>query len=313
MTVLLWGLPSDSTTASVLDAVSRLPVPHLFLDQRDVLGTTVTTGTGGVLRTGATSVALDEISAAYLRPYDGTRVAAVRGAAPGSSRWTHTRQVEETLAAWSDVTPALVISRPAKAAGNGSKPAQLRDIAASGFAVPRTLVTNDPAAAERFRAAEGPLIYKSASAVRSRVRRLDTAADLTVRVAGLTACPAQFQHRVPGTDVRVHVAGAEVFATRILSEADDYRYATRQGLPPAELEPMRLPVEIAERCRGLAHRLGLPVAGVDLRVTPSGAWYCFEVNPSPAFSYYEAGTGQPIAAAVAGLLAAAETCARATR
>jgi hypothetical protein len=48
-------------------------------------------------------------------------------------------------------------------------------------------------------------------------------------------------------------------------------------------------------------------------VTPEGEWFCFEVNPSPAFLYYQQATGQPIATAVAGLLAAAVTCARVAR
>jgi glutathione synthase/RimK-type ligase-like ATP-grasp enzyme len=47
----------------------------------------------------------------------------------------------------------------------------------------------------------------------------------------------------------------------------------------------------------------LTVAGVDLRWAPGGAWYCFEVNPSPAFSYFAQATGQPIARAIARLLA----------
>ena len=43
---------------------------------------------------------------------------------------------------------------------------------------------------------------------------------------------------------------------------------------------------------------------MDLRSTPDGAWYCFEVNPSPGFTYYQEETGQPIADAIARLLAA---------
>ena len=35
-------------------------------------------------------------------------------------------------------------------------------------------------------------------------------------------------------------------------------------------------------------------AGIDLKQTPSGEFYCFEVNPSPGFLYYERHTGQPI-------------------
>jgi hypothetical protein len=42
-----------------------------------------------------------------------------------------------------------------------------------------------------------------------------------------------------------------------------------------------------------------------LKVTPDDEVYCFEVNPSPAFSYYEGNTGQPISRAVARHLAGA--------
>ncbi len=50
--------------------------------------------------------------------------------------------------------------------------------------------------------------------------------------------------------------------------------------------------------------LGLLIAGIDLRLTDDGHWYCFEVNPSPGFTYYEIATGQPLALAVARLLSA---------
>jgi hypothetical protein len=35
-----------------------------------------------------------------------------------------------------------------------------------------------------------------------------------------------------------------------------------------------------------------------------GEVFCFEVNPCPAFSFYESNTGQPIAASLARYLAA---------
>ena len=50
--------------------------------------------------------------------------------------------------------------------------------------------------------------------------------------------------------------------------------------------------------------MNLPVAGIDLRRTPEGEWHCLEVNPSPAFSYYQAHAGLPISEAIARLLAA---------
>jgi glutathione synthase/RimK-type ligase-like ATP-grasp enzyme len=52
----------------------------------------------------------------------------------------------------------------------------------------------------------------------------------------------------------------------------------------------------------MAADMGLLVAGIDLRHTPDDRWVCFEVNPSPAFVFYEEATGQPIANAIARAL-----------
>jgi hypothetical protein len=313
MTVLLWGLPGDATLSAVHDVLTRLAVPLVFVDQRMVLDTHVELTVGktveGVLRMDGTTVDLAEVHAAYLRPHDGTRVAAVRREAAGSPAWQHTQEVADILSLWSELTPASVVNRPAASASNGSKPGQLLTIAATGFDVPPTLVTNDPDAVAAFAAQHRQVIYKSTSGVRSRVRALAT----DVQLNEVRSCPTQFQRRIDGTDVRVHVVGAEIFATRIDSDADDYRYASAQGLPRPRLTAVDLPDEVAERCQVLATRLALVVAGIDLRRTPMGEWYCFEVNPSPAFSYYEHGSGQPIAAAVAGLLAAAATCGQVAR
>jgi glutathione synthase/RimK-type ligase-like ATP-grasp enzyme len=48
--------------------------------------------------------------------------------------------------------------------------------------------------------------------------------------------------------------------------------------------------------------MDLLFTGIDLKLTPDGEYYCFEVNPSPGFVYYERYTGQPISAALADLL-----------
>ena len=87
----------------------------------------------------------------------------------------------------------------------------------------------------------------------------------------------------------------------LVSEADDYRYGERQGAAVSRRQ-VDLPVECLDRCRALAASLDLPVAGIDLRRTPDGEWFCFEVNPSPAFSWFDAPDGR-IAKRVAALLA----------
>jgi glutathione synthase/RimK-type ligase-like ATP-grasp enzyme len=162
------------------------------------------------------------------------------------------------------------------------------------------LITNDPEAVLAFQREHGALIYKSMSGVRSIVAALND--NDIARLDHIRWCPVQFQALVPGTDVRVHVVGDEAFATEIVSDTLDYRYARRTG-GSAELCVMRLTAELEEKCVRLTAGLGLAFAGIDLKITPGGEVFCFEVNPSPAFSFYEANTGQPIAAAVARYLA----------
>ena len=76
------------------------------------------------------------------------------------------------------------------------------------------------------------------------------------------------------------------------------------------MEPVDLPANVAERCRAMAAKMELHLAGIDLRNTPNGGWYCLEVNPSPGFTYFEAVTGQPISTAVAELLVRQDVSAR---
>jgi glutathione synthase/RimK-type ligase-like ATP-grasp enzyme len=187
-------------------------------------------------------------------------------------------------------------------ASNGSKPYQAELIRAAGFDVPDTLVSTDPAAVLEFRERCGSVIYKSISGVRSIVSRL--CVDDRERLDDIANCPTQFQQYVRGVDYRVHVVGDAVFASEIVCGSDDYRYAGRQGLE-AEIRPFAIEPGLAKRCVGLASRLDLPVAGIDLRRTPEGRWYCFEVNPSPGFTFYEEATGQKIADAIAALLMSA--------
>ena len=90
-------------------------------------------------------------------------------------------------------------------------------------------------------------------------------------------------------------------AAAIAFEATDYRYSPDGTVPPA-LAPCDLPDDVGHRLVDVSHGMGLLVSGVDLRRTADDRWCCFEVNPSPGFTYYEGHTGQPIAGAIAALL-----------
>ncbi len=296
------GSGIEAPLAAVGAALDRLGVPNQMIDQRDVLDTEVDLDVAetvrGEVRVRDRCVDLSAVTGCYLRPYDIHHLPVVAAAGPDSPSWRHADAVGECLLCWSEITPALVVNRLQAMASNSSKPYQLDLIRRFGFQIPPTLVTTCSAQVRAFWQRHETVIYKSVSGVRSRVSRLRP--EHLDRLDDVSACPTQFQEYIVGTDYRVHVVGDEAFACEIRTDADDYRYADQESVT---IEARHLPQEIEERCIRLARALRLPVAGIDLRRTPHDAWYCFEVNPSPAFSYYQQETGQPIDRAIASLLA----------
>jgi len=301
--ILLWGLSTERPFEVVCDEVERQGLPYLLLDQREVATTEIDISFDaemrGHLRTRERTVDLRSITSAYVRPCDSRMLPSVARAGEGSALWQHALRLAETLSAWTELTPALIVNRFSSMASNGSKPFQLELIRRQGFSVPETLVTTDPEEARAFFERHGRIIYKSVSSVRSIVARLKP--EEVGRLAGVVHCPTQFQRYIPGRDHRVHVVGEEIFPCEIVCDATDYRYP---GELDVDLRPCKLPAEVEERCFKLAASMNLPVAGIDLRRSPDGEWFCLEVNPSPAFSYYQAHAGLPISDAIARLLAA---------
>jgi glutathione synthase/RimK-type ligase-like ATP-grasp enzyme len=303
--VLLWGLPGDSPMGRVRAALRIRATEYTFLDQRDVLSTALELHVGdsltGRLRVNGRWTDLDDVDAAYLRPYAMDRLPEVARAGPGSAAWNHAYACEQYLWMWAEHADAVVVNRPSSSYSNDSKPYQSAIIRRCGFRVPETLITTDPELAREFISRHRSAVYKSISGVRSIVSRVGP--EQTSRLEDVRWCPTQFQEYVPGTDWRVHVVGDEPFCVEIDSDADDYRYGNGGG-GRFKMRAAELPQQVADSCRRVTNELGLLVSGIDLRRTPDGDWYCFEVNPSPGFSAFDTDSGA-IASAVAGVLARA--------
>jgi glutathione synthase/RimK-type ligase-like ATP-grasp enzyme len=303
--IVLWGLASDRPLATVRTALARAGRNAFLLDQRAVLETAIDFAVDDEVRCivewGGLRIDFAAVTAAYLRPYDPYGVPEVATTAPDSPERRHAALVYDALRLWGDLSPARIVNRLGAMGSNGSKPYQGELIRAAGFATPITLVTTDPEAARAFCGEHETVIYKSVSGTRSIVARM-TASRLA-ELDAVVACPTQFQAYVPGVDHRVHVVGEDTFVCELTTTADDYRYADRQGGTVSRRQA-DLPERERERCVALAASLGLAVAGIDLRRTPDGAWYCFEVNPSPAFSWFDSADDR-IANRVADLLASA--------
>lgn len=303
--ILFCGIPSETPLARVREHLDRQGIPYVMFNQRQfarmemsytLQGGAVT----GQLRIGEARYRLEEFRGVYIRLMDDGALPELHAEPPGSPLRQQCRALHDTLTRWCEVTPARVVNRTAAMGSNFSKPYQIQLIRRHGFSVPDTLVTNDPEEALAFREKHGRVIYKSISGIRSIVQTLEEA-DLP-RLARIRYCPTQFQQYVPGTNLRVHVIGQEVIATAIDSDVTDYRYAQSQG-GEANLREVELSDAWAQRCIELTESLGLAFAGIDLKVTPEHDAYCFEVNPSPAYSYYESHTGQPISEILAQYLA----------
>ena len=303
--ILLCGIPSESPLALVRDALDQSGADYRVFNQRHFATTEMAFeidagGIKGWLEMEGEGIALEEISGVYSRLMDTSRLPELAGQAEDSPAYLHCTALQDTLTRWAEISPARVVNRVAPMGSNSSKPYQAQLIQRHGFEVPETLITTDPHAVLEFRARHGKIIYKSISGVRSIVQTFDEK-DLG-RLAAIRWCPTQFQAYVEGTDVRVHVVDDAVFATEVKSTAVDYRYAKRQVGEAAELSACELSDEVSQRCVALTRALGLSFSGIDLKFTPDGRVFCFEVNPCPGYSYFEANSGQPIAAAVASYL-----------
>ena len=281
--ILLWGLAEDGPLGVVCAELDRLGADVVYVDQR--LGIAYEMEVDDPARTWLCGpdikIDLESLVAACARPYNFTQLYDFANLSPEDLRWRRMAHFEATLSGWCDTADALVVNRPTKMGSNSSKPYQQEVVIRSvGFRTPVTLLTTDPEEVRRFRAEHSDVIYKSISGWRSIVKRLSD--EDVETIADVQCCPTQFQAYVEGIDYRVHVVGNEVFAARIRSCADDYRYASDTDIEPVELDPL-----FSGACVRLCQRLKLHLGGIDLRQDRDGEWFCFEINPSPCFTCFD--------------------------
>ena len=194
-----------------------------------------------------------------------------------------------------------------------NKQRQLRLAARAGLRVPRTLVTNDPAAARQFfTETDGQTVAKllrplevSMDAVQpfvytSRVCEEDLANAETLRHS-----PMVFQELIPKAyELRVAFVAGEVFAGAIdasgtLHGQVDWRRVAREE---CRWRSAILPIEVARGLRALMSDLGLVFGSVDLICTPSGEYVFLEVNPGGEWGMLERDLELPISQAIANAL-----------
>lgn len=298
-TILVLGSLSDPVVPRVLQALRDDGRPVAFVDEDRPADYQVrcehTPGAAPVFRITGTDCQPDRpISAIFVRHAVGRTLDA-----------QHLRRLGELQANLNRLLHFAECPRmnpPAAAYATYSKPNQLRRLANAGFEIPRTLVTNDVTEASKFlESCGGQVLFKAASHVMT-LSQIIRPEDLE-RLALLSHCPTLFQEFIQGEDHRIHVIGKSVHACRISSDDEPSAAGLLAVSQAADLEPVEVDADLAQRCLDFIRDLGLSLCGIDFRRQEDGRMIALDANPFPQFTYYEDPDSQPLTRAVVRFLA----------
>jgi glutathione synthase/RimK-type ligase-like ATP-grasp enzyme len=295
--ILLWGLMDDAPMQMAYTELEKAGANFVFLDHRKIFDSDIeysfdaVTGIQCIVRVKDVLLNLNDVKVAYIRSYNFRDYKEMHGKEPNCPMAEKAAGFELQLMAFLNASDALIINRQDASATNNSKPYQLSVIRKAGFNIPETFISNDGSLVRKFLSETGEAVYKSISGVRSVVHKVsDTQLGF---IDDVEWCPTLFQKVVPGINYRAHVFKDEIHTVRITSDSLDYRYGK------TAMEPVELPYYVEQQCYQLNNMLGLHFSGIDLMRTDDGEWYCFEVNPSPAYSYFQLNGGVAISEALA--------------
>lgn len=187
-----------------------------------------------------------------------------------------------------------------------------------GLRTPRTIITNDPARARRFaenldynvivKPLHSATLECEDEAYDLFTRRLSQS-DIAEASERMRVAPVVLQEFLKrSAEIRVTIVGSDVFATSITTSlpsdpviSDRRLEASNAG--GASYAAVQLPAPLAAVLLRLVRRMGLRTASIDLIRTSDGDYYFLELNPNGSWYWLELETGQPIAAAMARVLA----------
>jgi glutathione synthase/RimK-type ligase-like ATP-grasp enzyme len=299
----------DDDATPVLAALARRGADVAVLDLADLpgrAGLALRYGDGG----GPTALHLasgrvvraEEIEAVWWRR---TRPFALHPGLSARDAGFADRQTSEAVEGFFASLPARFVNDPWRDRIASHKPLQLAAASAAGLAVPPTLVTNEPAAAQAFVASldGAKVIHKAlhATPVDWHPTRLLEGRDRE-RLDAVRLAPVILQAYVPGVDLRVLAVGDRLFAAEIDARGSRSPEDFREVYESCPVRPIELPLTVASGLLAVQRRLGLRYGAYDLRRREDGAHLFLEVNPSGLWRFVEERTGQPITEALADLL-----------
>ncbi|MBI5070652.1 MAG: RimK family alpha-L-glutamate ligase [Deltaproteobacteria bacterium] len=211
-----------------------------------------------------------------------------------------------------------LLNGPQGLAASRDKMRSLQLLAASGVAVPRTVMAADPSALKSMVKHVGgvPVLVKLlAPGDRGGVMICETLQSLEAALEailglGQDIVVQQYVKEARGSDLRALVVGGRVVAAvRRRVAAGRMARSLRRG---ARFEPAQLGADCARAAVEAARVVGLEVCGVDMLDVPGGP-LVFEVNGSPGLRELEEATGVDVAGAIVSRAEELAGARRATR
>jgi len=202
------------------------------------------------------------------------------------------------------------------------KPAQLAAAASVGLRVPKTLLTNEPAAVRAFfhQECQGRMIAKVVGkgvldpdglfmAGEARFLHTNLVQETHLEdLEGVRVTAHLFQEYIEkALELRVVVIGRQVFAVEIFSQASPRTAVDwRRFYPDLSYGVHQLPHEVEHKLLQLVRHFGLQYSSADMILTPDGEYVFLELNPTGQFLWLAPHTGLPMAEAMANLLKSPE-------
>lgn len=307
----------DPTADFVVEELNRRAVPLLRFDtadfpQRLMLNATLNSGRwDGALRLGDRSVALGDVGGIYFRrptlfdfgalpePISEWALAEARNGLSGllmaSNKW---------------------LNHPHHNGYADFKPIQLTAACRAGLAVPRTIITNDPAQARGFVKELGDVIYKPMSpavlpdgAAKGSMLYASPVKPHDLQESnGVAATAHMFQERIKHDyAVRLTVVDDRAFAAAIHAHSDAAAIDWRSDYDALTYETIDVPADVYHGVMKLMTALHLRFGAFDFLVTPDRGWIFLEVNPNGQWAWIEQTVGLPISSAIADALTKQET------
>jgi hypothetical protein len=181
-----------------------------------------------------------------------------------------------------------------------SKLLQLTEANRCGFALPHTLISNEPQRIREFIRTNRPgaTIYKAFDGHFWDLPAGGRAMNYTVKITEeslpsdtlLRVTPGIFQCEVAkACELRVTYFGDHAVAAKLHSQAQASTALDWRMVPPEHIriEPYELPPAVDAACRQLMRRLGIVFGCFDLIVTPGGEHVFLEVNEMGQFLWLE--------------------------